>query len=160
MIFATVGSSRIPFDRFLCGFEGLSQRVLIQSGPSKVRPKGADCVAFMSFDEMTAAIEQADAVVTHAGVGSIMVALMHGKQPLVVPRRRQFGEAVDDHQVPFARRLADIGLVTLVEDPGELATVLPQAGSNGSLVSEDGNLVRELRAYIRAQVDVRHEPEP
>jgi UDP-N-acetylglucosamine transferase subunit ALG13 len=59
-------------------------------------------------------------VVTHAGVGSVMLALGRGKVPIVLPRLAAFGEAVDDHQATFGRRIAMAGLVCVVEDPGSL----------------------------------------
>ena len=59
-------------------------------------------------------------VVCHAGVGSIMLARRCGKRPIVVPRRLHLGEAVDDHQLPIARRLHANGVVTLVEDVDRL----------------------------------------
>jgi UDP-N-acetylglucosamine transferase subunit ALG13 len=153
MIFVTVGSSKIPFDRLLSAMEGVNQPMVVQTGPSPVRPAGARCVPFMSFDELTAEIDRADVIVTHAGVGSIMVALMHGKRPFVVPRLRRFGEAVDDHQLPFAHRLAETGLITLVENPAELSLAVSRAGSNGAEMHGDGRLLRELSHFIRAHVE-------
>ena len=65
-------------------------------------------------------MEQARVVVCHAGVGSIMLARRCGKRPIVVPRRLHLGEAVDDHQLPIARRLHANGVVTLLEDVDRL----------------------------------------
>ena len=55
------------------------------------------------------------------------------KTPIVVPRRKAFGEAVDDHQLQLGRRFAQAGLVTLVEDPDGLGEALAreQATSRG-----------------------------
>jgi UDP-N-acetylglucosamine transferase subunit ALG13 len=49
-----------------------------------------------------------------------------------MPRRHRLGEAVDDHQVSLAQRLARAGLVTVVETGEELqravaSTLLPAA---------------------------------
>ena len=79
---------------------------------------------------MVEAIRRARVVVTHAGVGSVMVALANGKRPVVVPRRKAFGEAVDDHQLQLGRRFAAAGLVTLVEEPDGLAAALARASSD------------------------------
>jgi UDP-N-acetylglucosamine transferase subunit ALG13 len=73
---------------------------------------------------MVTTIRQARAVVTHAGVGSVLVALANGKRPIVLPRLKKFGEAVDDHQLELGRRFAAAGLVTLVEDPDQLGEAL------------------------------------
>ena len=56
---------------------------------------------------MLECFRSADKVVTHAGVGSILCADREGHVPLVVPRRHDLGEHVDDHQLELARALAD-----------------------------------------------------
>jgi len=70
-----------------------------------------------------------------------------------VPRLHRYGEAVDDHQVPFARRLAETGLLTLVEDPADLAAAL--AGPVPPLERTPGGeslLAADLRAYLEELV--------
>ncbi len=69
-------------------------------------------------------VRAARVVVTHAGVGTIMVALANGKRPVVMPRLSRFAEAVDDHQLGLARRLSEADFVTLVEDEAGLANAL------------------------------------
>jgi len=66
-----------------------------------------------------------------------------------VPRRAAQREAVDDHQVTFARRVAELGLATVVEDVSVLAPALrdhePSLARSGS---EPSPIERELRSYI------------
>ena len=96
---------------------------------------------------------RARVVVSHAGVGSIMLALMAGRRPVVVPRIAALGEAVDDHQVPLARRLDAAGLVRLVEDPDDLAAAVSESGSREPMRTGEGtDLARELHAYLRGVV--------
>jgi UDP-N-acetylglucosamine transferase subunit ALG13 len=70
-------------------------------------------------------------VISHAGVGSIMVALSHGKRPIVVPRLERFGEAVDDHQLQVATLLDRAGRVTAVDDLADLGAVVASTASAG-----------------------------
>jgi UDP-N-acetylglucosamine transferase subunit ALG13 len=72
-------------------------------------------------------VRRARVVVCHAGVGTILTALANGRRPIVVPRLARHGEAVDDHQVALARRLADVGLVLLAEDPSLVPQLLADA---------------------------------
>lgn len=51
-------------------------------------------------------VEQARIVITHGGPSSFIMALQKGKIPIVVPRQKQFGEHVNDHQLDFARTVA------------------------------------------------------
>lgn len=68
--------------------------------------------------ELQSAIEAADVVIAHAGMGSALGAMDAGKCPILVPRRKQFGENVDDHQFSIASELVkrDLAIVRSVED--------------------------------------------
>jgi UDP-N-acetylglucosamine transferase subunit ALG13 len=153
MILVTVGASHFPFDRLLRAVDGLSttEELVVQHGPSLVRPAGARCVEFMSFDKVSTLVQEARVVVTHAGVGSILLSLTHGKRPVVVPRLRSFGETVDDHQAECARRFDRTGLVTLVEDPEGLALAVAGNGAAAEPTrGEEVSLVDDLRAYLES----------
>ena len=159
MILVTVGSSGTAFDRLLCEVENLdtSEEVLIQHGPSQVRPPNARCVAFLHFNELRDAVRSARIVITHGGVGSVLLALMNGKRPVVVPREHRYGEVVDDHQVLFAERLARDGLVTLVRDPRELRLALDAGHGKDAAPSSNGRskLEAELADYLRHALNDR-----
>jgi exopolysaccharide biosynthesis glucuronosyltransferase PssE len=152
VIFVSMGTSD-PFDRLLHAADRLprSEELVVQCGKSNFRPADATCLDFLSFERVLELMREARVVVTHAGVGSIMAARAVGKRPVVVPRLRRFGEAVDDHQVMLGRRLQEAGLVTLVEDAAELrAAVAEEQGFEPA--ASGGALVKELRGYLAAAV--------
>ena len=84
--------------------------VLWQAGSTDARDLRLPVRDVVPIDELRDAIEQADAVVTHAGVGSALTALQAGKLPIYLPRRRQHHEHVDDHQLQLAKELDRRGL--------------------------------------------------
>jgi UDP-N-acetylglucosamine transferase subunit ALG13 len=84
--------------------------VLWQTGTTDVEGLGIAARPFVGAEELDAAIAAADLVVTHAGTGSALSALEAGRLPVLVPRRRAFGENVDDHQELVAAELARRGL--------------------------------------------------
>lgn len=92
-----------------------------QVGVTDYALEGRTLPQWLPADELRGAIAASDAVVMHAGVGSILVALQEGKVPVILPRRMHHGEMVDDHQTEIAGILADRGLVISV-DPDELTT--------------------------------------
>jgi len=159
MIFVTVGTNEAPFDRLLRAVESLEPRELVaQCGSSSLRPKNATCVDFLPFEKLVEYVRSASAVVTHAGVGSIAVALANGRRPIVVPRLQRYGEAIDDHQVSLGRRLERSGLVTLVEEPAHLRHLQfddeppPRVGNVSSALAED------LSHYLHERVVAPRHP--
>lgn len=151
MIFVSVGTNEARFDRLLRAVAGLpfDEELLIQHGhSSRIERPGAELIDFLTFDAMVDTIRAARVVVTHAGVGSVMVSVANGKRPLVVPRRKSFGEAVDDHQLQLGRRFAEAGLVTLVEDPAELAAAVAGAQDAAEIVPSASSLAEDLAAFL------------
>lgn len=157
MIFVTVGTNEARFDRLLHAVDALAleEELVVQHGSSPVRPSRARCVDFLLFDDLVDHVRRARVVVAHAGVGTVLVALANGKRSIVVPRLQRHGEAVDDHQTVFAKRLHDAGLVYLVEDPYDLGEALRRPveppAANGSALG----LADELHAYLVGELDAK-----
>jgi UDP-N-acetylglucosamine transferase subunit ALG13 len=134
LIFTTVGTDHHPFDRLVGWVDGWlldrnghqRARCLIQSGASQ-RPTVAEWTDYLSFDQLQSAIRQAAAVVCHGGPATIMECRRHGRIPIVVPRSREFGEHVDDHQLLFGRRLAARQEIRLVSTREQLWSFLDRA---------------------------------
>lgn len=128
MIFVTVGTHHQPFERLLGALENLDDELVVQYGPGEP-PAASHAQAFMPFDQMLRHFREADTVITHAGVGSVICASREGHVPLVVPRRHDLGEHVDDHQVELTRALAQRGSVVAVWDVDKLAETVASAPS-------------------------------
>ncbi len=96
-------------------------------------------------------------MITHAGVGSILITLMNGKRPIVVPRLARFREHVDDHQLELARRLSEIGVVRLVEDLDHLVRAVQAEDTVSPMppAVQPGDLVRDLADFLRTTVNGR-----
>jgi UDP-N-acetylglucosamine transferase subunit ALG13 len=157
MIFVSTGTNEQPFDRLVLAAAALEvhEPLIVQYGSSAVAPQAPGWCDFLSFDQMADAMAEARVVVVHAGVGSVLLARRCGKVPVLVPRRVSLGEAVDDHQVPFARRLAAAGLVTLAEDQDQLQASVDGEAHGVSEAAGDpagGALARELRAFLDQMV--------
>lgn len=153
MILVTCGTNEQPFDRLVRAAHALSgsEPLLVQYGSSRVPHGGGDWVDFLPFDDLADRMSAARVVVSHAGVGSIMLARRCGKHPVVVPRRVHLGEAVDDHQLPLGRRLHASGIVTLVEDEARLAEAVRAAGAPAG--AADGSGVAALAADLRETLE-------
>lgn len=84
--------------------------ILWQTGCTDVSGLGIKGHPTVPTHDLQQAVGDADLVVMHAGVGSALVALKHGKSPIVMPRDSTFSEHVDDHQRLLANELASRGL--------------------------------------------------
>ena len=110
MILVTVGSERYPFDRLIqavdnLAYRGVLQEVFCQTGQSHYQPEHCLWKSFIPFSEMLEHIRSSDLIIAHGGAGITLLCLQEGKIPVLVPRRRRWGEHVDDHQMEFAARL-------------------------------------------------------
>jgi UDP-N-acetylglucosamine transferase subunit ALG13 len=121
-IFVAVGitTTRYPFDRLLARVREIAPadvEVRIQASEGDTPPAGTTFVGRLTPEALRREIDEADAVVIHAGVGLTLDCLDAGKCPVVVARRAAFREHVDDHQVELAEQLrtAELAMVETVE---------------------------------------------
>lgn len=154
MILVTLGTLHFPFDRLLRAIDALpgDEELVVQSRAGSFRPPRARWYDDLPYDELVGEIVRARVVVCHAGVGSVLTALAHKKRPVVVPRLQRYGEAVDDHQLPFGRRLAAAGLVTLVEDPADLAASVASPAAAKGPAAGANRLALDVRAALEQLV--------
>ena len=104
MILVTTGTNEQPFDRLVRAAAELAEGedAFVQYGASREPHGRGEWVDFLDFDVLAERMREARVVVCHAGVGSIMLARRCGHRPVVMPRRFELGEAVDDHQLHLA----------------------------------------------------------
>ena len=164
MIFVALGTHEQPFERALDAVTPLAieHELVIQHGHTPPRAGlPARWLGFTGYAEVVDLMRRADAIVCHAGVGTIMTALSFGKHPVVLPRLATHGEHVDDHQLQITRAFGERGIVVPCLTPGEItasierAAALPVSGS-----TRKGNLlgaVREAAAGGRPAL-VAHRP--
>ena len=105
-----------------------SVEVTWQVGPTDAGDLGALARSEMPQSELADAMRAADLVVAHAGVGTALGAMETGHCPVLVPRRKDRGEHVDDHQFELAGVLGRAGLATVCH-PEEITFDLLVAAS-------------------------------
>ena len=111
MIFVTVGTHEQPFDRLLKCIDKMvedgkiTEKVIIQKGYTDFEPKNCESYKLIGYDEMQKYINEARIIVTHGGPASFIAPLSIGKIPIVVPRKKEFNEHVNNHQLEFAKEV-------------------------------------------------------
>jgi len=136
MIFVTVGH-QMPFDRLVRtvdAWAGLRARddVFAQIGHADYVPTNIAWTASLPSGAFRQRIMEAEAVVSHAGTGTILTALELGTTILVMPRRGALKETRNDHQVATATRLCVEKKVAVAMDESELLSMLDRLPTLGS----------------------------
>jgi UDP-N-acetylglucosamine transferase subunit ALG13 len=133
VIFVTVGD-QMPFDRLIRAVDGWAisrgrSDVFAQTGATKYQTQFIRSVQFLDPLEFRKYVETANVIVAHAGMGSIITALEFGKPIIVMPRRAEFKETRNDHQVACALHFGQHGRVVVALDELQLPKALDQAAS-------------------------------
>lgn len=132
-VVVTVGTDHHPFNRiigwvndWLAAHPDQVADFFVQSGSASAVPA---CRAKQSLDsdELEAVLDSADVIVAHGGPATIAAAWARGVRPIVVPRLPGLGEHVDDHQVTFCRKLAELGRISLAQTSAEFSHCLAAA---------------------------------
>ena len=105
MILVLLGTQDNSFHRLLDKIQELinekviTEKVIVQAGRTKYESKDMEIYSLMPEEKLSEIMKKADLVITHGGVGSIVMALKMGKKVIAVPRLSSFGEHINDHQI-------------------------------------------------------------
>ena len=109
MIFITVGTHEQPFDRLLKWIDELVEEKIIkedivcQKGFTDYEPKNYKASKLLPYEDMDKYNKEARIIITHGGPASFIAPLSIGKIPIVVPRKTEFNEHVNNHQLDFCK---------------------------------------------------------
>lgn len=167
MIFVTVGTDK-PFDRMLKVIdrwvaETGRQDVFAQIGEGGWEPEHCPFVQFLEPAEFKQRFSQATLIIGHAGMGTILSALLHGKPILVMPKLASLGEHRNEHQTATAKRMMELGNVNVAFNEEELREKLDcvdELRARDPIAPHaSGSLVMGIRNFIfqPSVVTARHE---
>jgi UDP-N-acetylglucosamine transferase subunit ALG13 len=126
MIFLTIGTYPLPFNRLVKAIddmvgEGLIQdEIFAQIGFCDYVPQHMKSVKLLKKEDYDATFADADALISHAGMGSISMALNSRKPLLAMPRLKKYNEVVNDHQLGIARKFSELGHILVAYDTADL----------------------------------------
>jgi UDP-N-acetylglucosamine transferase subunit ALG13 len=159
MIFLTVGT-QFPFERLvksvdeIIGRNGFKEEIFAQIGDSAYQPRNFEAVPSLEKHLFDKCIREASGIISHAGVGTIIMALNNGKPLLVMPRLKRYGEVINDHQVAIAEKFEELGHILvayqekdLLENFKKLKGFVPKPRENQAkeLVNRINTFLNELQ---------------
>lgn len=154
MIFVTIGGDKRGFSRLIKLMDELAgeirEEILFQIGNGKYKPKNGVFSDFFSRKEFESIISHSRVVVNDGGAGTIINALINSKPIIIFPRRKEYGEVIDDQGLDLGKVLASEGKVYIAHNKNELKKLL----TTGKLKvpdyvkSEDKEIVKTLREFL------------
>ena len=120
MIFLTVGT-QLPFERLVRAVDDWAAQhpetsVIGQVGRTVFQPSAFSIVSSLGPEQYYDMFEEADVVVAHAGMGTIISALERAKPLLLMPRLASLNEHRNDHQLGTAAHFKKYETIRVVED--------------------------------------------
>ena len=135
MILVLLGTQNNSFSRLLEEIDKLiekkviTERVIVQAGYTKYTPQYASdaqlkIIDFVDRDTLARYQEEANFIITHGGVGSIISSIEKGKKVIAVPRKHQYEEHVNDHQKEIVELFNEKGYIIGINDVSNLENAI------------------------------------
>lgn len=156
MVLVLVGTQNNSFERLLNSVQEcvnkkiINEKVVIQRGYTKFQSDTMDIAQFYGPSELSRLQDEANLIITHGGVGSIINSLLKGKKVIVVPRLKKYHEHVNDHQMQIAKKYETEGYVKCVYDISNLGDVIKSMKDfePKKYVVEDTKIIPIISNYI------------
>ena len=135
LIFVTLGTQDKQFTRLLRAVqEQIDQgnlkkedKIIVQAGSTKFQSNDMQIFQYISIKQFEKYVDQADLIICHAGVGTILTALNKGKKVIAAARLKKYGEHVNDHQLQILNNFSKAGYILALKKFQDLNLLLEQA---------------------------------
>lgn len=126
MILVLLGTQNNSFHRLLEEVENnikngtIKEDVIVQAGYTKFESKNMKLFDLMSKEQLDKFQDEANLIITHGGVGSIISSIEKEKNVIAVPRMHEYGEHVNNHQKEIVKDFNDKGYIIGIEKVEDL----------------------------------------
>ncbi len=156
MILVLLGTQNYSFKRLLEKIQEMidkkviNDKVVVQAGRTKFESKDMEILGMVSDRKFKKLIKEADLIITHGGVGSIVTSLKMNKKVIAVPRLSGFDEHINDHQIQivdtFNKQGLLIGVIELTEFEDALKRV--KDFEPAKFISQTDNMINLIENFI------------
>mgnify|MGYP003368096486 CR=1 FL=1 len=156
MILVTLGTQDKSFDRLLKAIDkeienkNIKEKVIVQAGYTKYKSNNMEIFDLVSEEKLEKLVKKCDLLITHGGVGSILLGIRNNKKVIVAARLKKYGEHTNDHQKQIIKEFNKLGYITELDDFKELNKVIKQAKEKESIKFKSNNdrFVKNVEKYI------------
>ena len=126
MILVLLGTQNNSFHRLLEEIEKniengtIKDDVVVQAGYTKFESDKMKIIDLMSKEQLEQFQDEADLIITHGGVGSIISSIEKEKKVIAVPRMHEYGEHVNNHQKEIVKDFNNKGYIIGIEKVEDL----------------------------------------
>ena len=160
MILVMLGTQNNSFHRLLEEIDKLiekgviKEKVIVQAGYTKYTSKNMEIFSLIPQEKLEKYQKEANLIITHGGVGSIITSLKLGKKVIAVPRLHEYGEHVNDHQKQIVENFNEEGYIIGIKDVSELEKAIERQekfkqkkyeGNNKKMLSIIENYIDNLK---------------
>lgn len=155
-LFVPLGTQKFPFGRIITAFNELVEQgrykpeeIIMQSALYPVKPNFT-AFGLIPNEDFNRYMKEAEVIVTHSGVNSIISCMELGKPLVICPRLHEYGEHVDNHQMEIATLMHDKYDVLVCTDMKDLAALIKLAKTHKykPWVSHREELLEAIRGLI------------
>jgi len=156
LILILLGTQDKPFTRLLEAVDDtidkgyIKEEVVAQIGFTKYSSKNIKTFNLIPKEEYEKIIGEADLIITHAGVGSILTGLKKGKKVIAAARLKEYGEHTNNHQLEILNEFHEKGYILKLDNFDELHKILKKAKNfkPKQYTSNNTNFIEMLENYI------------
>jgi len=156
MILVTLGTQDKEFSRLLKAIDkeiekgNIKEKVVVQAGCTKYESKNMEVLDLVPQDEFEKLMSEADLLITHGGVGSILTGIKRGKPVIAAARLKKYKEHTNDHQKQIIKEFSDAGYILELRDFNKLGKMIEKAKNFKAKKFESNthNMVKLLDDYI------------
>lgn len=156
MILVTLGTQDKGFERLLKIIdkkidEGIIQEeVIVQAGYTKYESKNMKIFDLVSNEKLEKLVKKCRILITHGGVGSILMGIEYNKPTIAVARLKKYREHTNDHQRQIIREFEKQGYLLALRDFQKFDKVFEKAEhfKPKKFVSNTQKFVENIENYI------------
>lgn len=157
MILVLLGTQNNSFHRLLeeiqkCINDGIiNEEVFVQAGSTKFKSRNMRIFDLIPLEDLESLIYKADLIITHGGVGSIVMCLKKKKKIIAVPRLSKYGEHVNDHQIQIVDNFNKEGYIKGIVNLELLGREIQEIKNNfvpREFKSNTNNIIKIIEDFI------------
>ena len=156
MILVILGTQDKPFVRLLEAVDReikkgvIKDKVIVQAGQTEYHSDNMEIFDLLPAPEFEKLIKKANLIITHGGVGTILSGIKNKKKIIAVPRRAEFKEHHNDHQMQIVNEFSKEGYIIELKDLNKLEEAIKNSEKfvPKRFESNTNNMIKLIENYI------------